>query len=104
MSNIEMISSKDALGSKIGCVTLTKHFFKKNGIADNRTKDLPFSFSEYEGLPIQYMNQAHGTSVQVINDYVDEPIENTDALFTRSNKVSLAIMSADCLPLSLIHI
>ena len=47
------------------------------------------------------MNQVHGTSVQVINDYVDKPIENTDALFTRSNKVSLAIMSADCLPIAI---
>ena len=101
MSNIEMISSKDALGSKIGCVTLTKHFFKKNCIADNRTKDLPFSFSEYEGLPVQYMNQVHGTSVQTINKYFDEPIKNTDALFTRSNKVALAIMSADCLPIAI---
>ena len=101
MNNIETISSKDALGNKIGCVTLTKRFFKKNGIAENRSKDLPFSFSEYEGLPVQYMNQVHGTSVQVINDYADEPIENTDALFTRSKKVSLAIMSADCLPIAI---
>ncbi len=68
MSNIEMISSKDALGSKIGCVTLTKHFFKRNGIADNRTKDLPFSFLAYKGLPVQYMNQVHGTSVQIIKE------------------------------------
>ena len=101
MNNIETISSKDALGNKIGCVTLTKHFFKKNGIAENRSKDLPFFLSEYKGLPVQYMNQVHGTSVQVINDYVDEPIENTDALFTRSNKVSLAIKSADCLPIAI---
>jgi len=101
MNNIETISSKDALGNKIGCVTLTKHFFKKNGITENRSKDLPFFLSEYKGLPVQYMNQVHGTSVQVINDYVDEPIENTDALFTRSNKVSLAIMSADCLPIAI---
>ena len=101
MNNIETISSKDALGNKIGCVTLTKHFFKKNGIAENRSKDLPFFLSEYKGLPVQYMNQVHGTSVQVINDYVDEPIENTDALFTRSKKVSLAIMSADCLPIAI---
>ena len=101
MSNIEKISSKDTLGNKIGCVTLTKHFFKKNGIADTRSIDLPFFLSEYKGLPVQYMNQVHGTSVQVINDYVDEPIENTDALFTRSNKFSLAIMSADCLPIAI---
>ena len=101
MNNIETISSKDALGNKIGCVTLTKHFFKKNGIADNRSKDLPFSLSEYKSLPVQYMNQVHGTSVQIIDEYFDEPIENTDALFTRSNKVALAIMSADCLPIAI---
>ena len=68
MSNIDKISSKDALGNKIGCVTLTKHFFKKNGIADNTSKDLPFSLSEYKGLPVQYMNQVHGTSVQIIKE------------------------------------
>ena len=101
MNNVETISSKDALGNKIGCVTLTKHFFKKNGIADNRSKDLPFSLLEYKGLPVQYMNQVHGTSVQIIDEYFDEPIENTDALFTRSNKVALAIMSADCLPIAI---
>lgn len=101
MNNIETISSKDALGKKIGCVTLTKHFFKKKGIADNRGKDLPFFLSEYKGLAVQYMNQVHGTSVQVINDYVYEPVENTDVLFTRSNRVSLAIMSADCLPIAI---
>ena len=62
MSNIEKISSKDALGLKIGCVTLTKPFFKKAGIADNNSKNLPFSLSTYKGLPVQYMNQVHGTS------------------------------------------
>jgi hypothetical protein len=101
MSNIEKISSKDALGNKIGCVTLTKHFFKKKGISDNISKNLPFFLSEYKGLPVQYMNQVHGTSVQAINDYIYEPIKNTDALFTSSNKVSLAIMSADCLPIAI---
>tara|TARA_Y100001970_G_scaffold215744_1_gene264047 strand:- start:4265 stop:4969 length:705 start_codon:yes stop_codon:yes gene_type:complete len=101
MSNIEKISSKDALGNKIGCVTLTKPYFKKIGIDDNSSKNLPFSLSEYKGLPVQYMNQIHGTSVQVINDYVYQPIENTDALFTNSSKVSLAIMSADCLPIAI---
>ena len=76
MNNIETISSKDALGNKIGCVTLTKHFFKKNGIAENRSKDLPFFLSEYKSLPVQYMNQVHGTSVQTINKYFDEVLKN----------------------------
>ena len=53
MSNIEKISSKDALGLKIGCVTLTKPFFKKAGIADNNSKNLPFSLSTYKGLYVE---------------------------------------------------
>ena len=101
MINYETVTSKDSLGKKIGCITLTKKFFDKNRIIDNNNKDLPFSFTEFKGLPVQYMNQVHGTSVEVIKEFSDEPISNTDALFTKSKKFSLAIMSADCLPIAL---
>ena len=101
MNDLEIVSSKGVLGQKIGCITLTKNFFEKIKTADINEKALPFSFTEFQGLPIQYMNQVHGTSVGVIKEFSDEPIPNTDALFTKSNKVSLAIMSADCLPIAL---
>ena len=101
MSNYEAVSSKGALGNKIGCLTLTKQFFEKNKITNNNSKVLPFSFSEFNGLPVQYMNQVHGTSIELIKEFSDKPIPNTDALFTRSNKISLAIMSADCLPIAI---
>lgn len=101
MTNCETVSSQGALGEKIGCVTLTKQFFEKNKITNNDNKELPISFSEFKGLPVQYMNQVHGKSVGIINDFSNEPIPNTDALFTKSNKVSLAIMSADCLPIAI---
>ena len=101
MNNLEIVSSKGCLGQKIGCITLTKNFFEKIKTADINDKALPFSFTEFQDLPIQYMNQVHGTSVGVIKEFSDEPIPNTDALFTKSNKVSLAIMSADCLPIAL---
>ena len=101
MTNCETVSSQGALGEKIGCVTLTKQFFEKNKITNNDNKELPVSFSEFEGLPVQYMNQVHGKSVGIINDFSHEPIPNTDALFTKSNKVSLAILSADCLPVAI---
>ena len=101
MTNCETVSSQGALGEKIGCVTLTKQFFEKNKITNNDNKELPVSFSEFKGLPVQYMNQVHGKSVGIINDFSHEPIPNTDALFTKSNKVSLAIMSADCLPVAI---
>ena len=101
MTNCETVSSQGALGEKIGCVTLTKQFFEKNKITNNDNKELPVSFSEFKGLPVQYMNQVHGKSVGIINNFSNEPIPNTDALFTKSNKVSLAIMSADCLPVAI---
>ena len=101
MTNCETVSSQGALGEKIGCVTLTKQFFEKNKITNNDNKELPVSFSEFKGLPVQYMNQVHGKSVGIINDFSHEPIPNTDALFTKSNKVSLAIMSADWLPVAI---
>ena len=101
MTNCETVSSQGALGKKIGCVTLTKQFFENNKITNNDNKELPISFSEFKGLPVQYMNQVHGKSVGIINDFSHEPIPNTDALFTKSNKVSLAIMSADCLPVAI---
>ena len=101
MTNCETVSSQGALGEKIGCVTLTKQFFEKNKITNNDNKELPISFSEFKGLPVQYMNQVHGKSVGIINNFSNEPIPNTDALFTKSNKVSLAIMSADCLPIAI---
>ena len=101
MTNCETVSSQGALGEKIGCVTLTKQFFEKNKITNNDNKELPISFSEFKGLPVQYMNQVHGKSVGIINDFSNEPIPNTDALFTKSNKLSLAIMSADCLPVAI---
>jgi len=101
MNNLEQVSSKGALGNKIGCVTLTKRFFEKNRITRNNSKGLPSAFPEFKDLPVQYMNQVHGASVEVIKEYLDEPIPNTDALFTRSKKISLAIMSADCLPIAI---
>ena len=101
MTNCETVSSQGALGEKIGCVTLTKQFFEKNKITNNDNKELPISFTEFKGLPVQYMNQVHGKSVGIINNFSNEPIPNTDALFTKSNKVSLAIMSADCLPVAI---
>ena len=101
MTNYETISSKGALGQKIGCITLTKQFYERNNITNRGNNTLPISFTEFQGLPVQYMNQVHGTSMEEIKEFSDEPISNTDALFTKSNKVSLSIMSADCLPIAL---
>ena len=101
MSSIKEISSKDALGSNIGCITLTKQFFDSNRMVDNSRKLLPLSFSTFNNLPVQYMDQIHGISVETVKQHCEEPIRRTDALFSRSNQFSLGIMSADCLPIAL---
>ena len=101
MSSIKKISSKDSLGSNIGCVTLTKQFFESNRMVDNSRKLLPLSFSAFNNLPVQYMDQIHGVSVETVRQHCEEPIPKTDALFSKSSQFSLAIMSADCLPIAL---
>ena len=101
MSSFKIISSKGALGNNIGCITLTKQFFESNKTIENSKKRLPLSFSEFKGLPIQYMEQVHGTSIEEINEFSKEPIKQADALFSGSNKFTLAIMSADCLPIAI---
>lgn len=52
-------------------------------------------------LNTQFMNQVHGNTVMVVNEY--SHIDPTcDALITTNPEVSLAVMVADCIPLLLI--
>jgi YfiH family protein len=50
--------------------------------------------------PTVYMNQVHGNDVQVIAQYSDE-IYTCDALVTTVPGITLAVMTADCIPLLL---
>ena len=101
MNDCKKISANGALGINVECSTLTKEFFIINNITNNTRHGLPLSFKEYLVMPIQYMEQVHGNSIQSIRALSKEKIKKTDALFSRSNKFSLAIMSADCLPIAL---
>ena len=49
----------------------------------------------------QFMNQVHGDHIEVI-DAVSLDIPTCDGLITKSPKVSLAVMVADCIPLLLV--
>ena len=51
--------------------------------------------------PIQFMNQVHGNRIAVIEE-ISEEIPTADALITGIPGISLAVMTADCIPL-LIH-
>ena len=50
--------------------------------------------------PVQFMDQVHGDSVCVVDQKSDiDPM--CDALITKTHGLSLAVMSADCIPLLL---
>ena len=49
----------------------------------------------------QFMNQVHGDHIEVI-DAVSLETPTCDGLITKSSKVSLAVMVADCIPLLLV--
>lgn len=55
--------------------------------------------SQHFGIPIQYMNQVHGETVQLIHTTVNDP--TADALITTEPALGLAVMVADCIPLLL---
>jgi copper oxidase (laccase) domain-containing protein len=49
--------------------------------------------------PIQFMNQVHGDEVVEVKSIGDDP--TCDALITRAPGIALAVMVADCIPLSI---
>ncbi|HGJ64132.1 TPA: peptidoglycan editing factor PgeF [bacterium] len=59
-----------------------------------------------EASSLVLANQVHGDRVELIEDKlagcgaygIDDAIPNTDAMITMSNKVSIGIMTADCVP------
>ena len=50
---------------------------------------------------VVWMNQVHGDHVEVVDGPRDTPVENTDALVTRTPRLALAVVSADCVPVLL---
>lgn len=53
------------------------------------------------GLPrdrIIWMNQVHGTHVEVVDAPCAESVNDTDALVTTTPRLALAVVSADCVP------
>lgn len=52
--------------------------------------------------PIQWLNQVHGADVAEVAEHQKLPI-TADAAFTKSTDVTLAILTADCLPILLVN-
>ena len=98
--DLEFHRPKTPLGDRIHCLTLTRNFFDKHQI--NADKDnLINNFLSYKDIPIQYMDQIHGKNLEFISSHSSKPIANTDALFSSSTNLALAVFSADCLPIAL---
>ena len=56
------------------------------------------------GLPagrVVWMNQVHGDHVEVVDEPRDTEVDDTDALVTRTPRLALAVVSADCVPVLL---
>jgi YfiH family protein len=47
---------------------------------------------------VVWMNQVHGDRVVMVNEPVDVPVDNTDALVTTRGRLALAVVTADCVP------
>ena len=50
---------------------------------------------------VVWMNQVHGDHVEVVDGPRDTPVDNTDALVTRTPRLALAVVTADCVPVLL---
>ena len=98
--NLEFHRPKNPLGDKIQCLTLTRNFFDKHQINADK-HNLIKNFLSYKDIPIQYMDQIHGKNLRFISSHSSKPIANTDALFSSSANLALAVFSADCLPIAL---
>ena len=50
---------------------------------------------------VVWMNQVHSDHVAVVDGPRDTPVDNTDALVTRTPRLALAVVTADCVPVLL---
>jgi polyphenol oxidase len=50
---------------------------------------------------VVWMNQVHGTRVEVVEGARDVAFDDTDALVTRTARLALAVVTADCVPVLL---
>lgn len=53
--------------------------------------------------PLFQMNQVHSGTVTYVNAYSQNPVPDTDAIFTDDQRIILAVRTADCLPVLIYH-
>ena len=96
----DFLKPKVPLGEKIHCVSFTKGYFNKKNISTEKSQILK-DFTQFEDIPIQYMNQVHGNKLETIFSHSSFPIDETDSLFSSTSNLALGVLTADCLPIAL---
>ena len=83
------------LGKNVRCLMLTREFLEEK-------KSGPSNFlCKVTGKPVQLMEQVHGVKIKTVSNYLDEPLEGTDGIYTKSRDFALGVKTADCIPLAL---
>ena len=100
MINKLLIKPDQNLGKGITSFMLTKKYFDKHSIKFDNSSVEEFIMSTL-GVPIVWMDQVHGTKVQLIRKNAVNFIESCDGLYTEKENIALAVKTADCLPLIL---
>ena len=101
MNNKLLIKPDRNLGKGITSFMLTKEYFDKHSNEFNDNSSIEEFVISTLGVPIVWMDQVHGTKIELIHENSVNIIEACDGLYTEKENIALAIKTADCLPLIL---
>ena len=101
MNNKLLIKPDRNLGKGITSFMLTKEYFDKHSNEFNGNSSIEEFVISTLGVPIVWMDQVHGTKIELIHENSVNIIEACDGLYTEKENIALAIKTADCLPLIL---
>ncbi len=101
MINKLLIKPDRNLGKGITSFMLTKEYFDKHSNEFNDNSSAEEYVISTLGVPIVWMDQVHGTKIELIHENSVNIIEACDGLYTEKENIALAIKTADCLPLIL---
>ena len=101
--DLNFIRPDKPIAEGINCLTFTSSYFEQHNV-DPKKDRLIKEFQHFQDIPIQYMEQVHGDNIESVQAHNAKPKTNTDALFTTEDKIALAALTADCMPIALSRI
>ena len=76
------------LGKNVRCLMLTREFLKE------KTRGPSNFLGKVTGKPVQLMEQVHGVKIKTVSNCLDEPLEGTDGIYTKSRDFALGVKTA----------